>query len=445
MKLTLRQLPRLLLLSAAIFGVVIVLNLVLGNAVTWGTNTFIQFLFTTLYTLALYYANAVTFQYLDKVFESNRFSIKRMILGFVLSFIISVGTIFLLRVFEEVVVNNNSFAIYWEAEKAQNYLFAIVITFFITLSLYAFYFYKAYQETRLQEQKVIAGTASAKFESLKNQIDPHFLFNSLNVLSSLIEENPENAQRFTISLSKVYRYVLEQKDKEVVSVSEELAFAKVYLNLLKMRFENSLSYELPEFPVDTNLMVVPLSLQLLLENAVKHNVVSDLKPLHVKITIEGNELVVKNDLQKKEVLGSNIGVGLQNIVSRYSIITNRKLKVLKDEQTFEVRLPILSEITRQDMDVDDFSAYRNAEKKMLAIKGFYSHLISYIVVISGLAILNLVTSPGYLWFLWPALGWGIGLAIHGFGVFNFLPFVTRSWEKRKIQEYYEIEKLKKFK
>ena len=85
-----------------------------------------------------------------------------------------------------------------------------------------------------------------KFESLKNQIDPHFLFNSLNVLSSLIEENPENAQRFTTSLSKVYRYVLEQKDKELVSVTEELTFAKTYMNLLLMRFENSITFEIPE-------------------------------------------------------------------------------------------------------------------------------------------------------------------------------------------------------
>lgn len=110
---------------------------------------------------------------------------------------------------------------------------------------YAIHFFKSYQENKVKEQKIIAGTASAKFESLKNQIDPHFLFNSLNVLSSLIEENPENAQKFTISLSKIYRYVLEQKDKELVSVEEELDFAKTYMNLLKMRFEISLFYELP--------------------------------------------------------------------------------------------------------------------------------------------------------------------------------------------------------
>ncbi len=445
MKLTFRQLPRLLILSAGIMAVLMLINYVLGNQVTFDRSTFITFLFTVLYTISLYYANALVFRFLDKVFLNNRFSAQRLVIGFVLSFIVSVATIFLLRVFEDVVVNQESSANFWSRENAQNYMFAIIITFFITLSLYAFYFYKAYQETRLKEQKIIAGTASAKFESLKNQIDPHFLFNSLNVLSSLIEENPENAQRFTTSLSKVYRYVLEQKNKDVVSVAEELAFAKVYLDLLKMRYENSLSYELPENIGESTMMVVPLSLQLLLENAVKHNIVSDQKPLHLIISIDGNELVVQNDLQKKEVLGSGVGVGLHNIVDRYAIITNRKIQVMENEKTFVVRLPMLAEKSRQDLPSDAYSAYRKAEKKIIEIKGFYGNLISYVLVIGGLMALNLTTSPKYLWFLWPAMGWGIGLAYHGFSVFNVLPFMNCNWEQRKIQEYFETEKLKKFK
>src|SRR5690606_1094094 len=152
-------------------------------------------------------------------------------------------------------------------ENFQMYFIALMFTLVISLFFHAFYFYKELQENKVKEQKVIAGTASAKFESLKNQIDPHFLFNSLNVLTSLIEENPDNAQRFTTSLSKVYRYVLEQKDKELVSVEEELAFAKTYMELLTMRFENSLFYDVPQNLENPEAKVVPLSLQLLLENA----------------------------------------------------------------------------------------------------------------------------------------------------------------------------------
>ena len=138
------------------------------------------------------------------------------------------------------------------------------------------------------------------------------------MLSSLIEENPDQAQKFTTSLSKIYRYVLEQRDKELVSVQEELAFAKTYMNLLKMRFENGISFELPENFENEEAKVVPLSLQLLLENTVKHNIASESKPLHIRIYEKDDYLVIENDYQKKEVLQDRKGVGLQNIVNRYA-------------------------------------------------------------------------------------------------------------------------------
>ena len=180
----------------------------------------------------------------------------------------------------------------WSPEMIRQFIWLIATIF---VSFWIYNLIKSIikkQENKIKVQKIIAGTANAKFESLKNQIDPHFLFNSLNVLSSLIEENPENAQQFTTSLSKVYRYVLEQKDKELVSVAEELAFAKTYMDLLKMRFENSLSYELPTENIDSEAKVVPLSLQLLLENAVKHNVISEQKPLCIEVYLEDNFLKI---------------------------------------------------------------------------------------------------------------------------------------------------------
>ena len=246
--------------------------------------------------------------------------------------------IFLLRIFEDVIVEKTPFDVFLAKENASNYIVAIVITFFVTLSLYAFYFYKSYQETKVKEQKIIASTANAKFESLKNQIDPHFLFNSLNVLSSLIEENPENAQRFTTSLSKIYRYVLEQKDKELVTLQEELTFAKTYMNLLKMRFENSISFELPEDFNNDEAKVVPLSLQLLLENTIKHYVGSEQKPLHIKIYIADNYLIVENNLQIKEVLQDRRGVGLQNIVNRYALISERKVLIEENTAYFKIKI-----------------------------------------------------------------------------------------------------------
>lgn len=428
-----KDLPKALLISVSIFLVMVVLALISGDTVEINTHLGIQFLYTLLYGLSLYYANGIVFDYVDSFFKVNRFPPRRLVIGFLASFFVSIVVIFLLRVFEDVIIENQPFEVYLANEKPANYVVAIVITFVVTLALHAFHFYKAYQENRLKEQKIIAGTASAKFESLKNQIDPHFLFNSLNVLSSLIEENPDNAQRFTTSLSKIYRYVLEQKDKELVTVQEELSFAKTYMNLLKMRFENSITYELPENFDQLEAKVVPLSLQLLLENTIKHNVVSEQKPLHIKIFIKDNYLIVQNDLQKKEVLQDRKGVGLQNIISRYGILTNRKVLIESNESIFAVHLPILTkQITTMETTYisNENSAYYRAKKRVEELKGFYGNLISYCIVIPILIVINLNYSPHFHWFWFSAAGWGFGLIMHAFKVYGY----SSNWEERKIKE-----------
>lgn len=296
------------------------------------------------------------------------------------------------------------------------------------------------QESKVKEQKIIAGTASAKFETLKNQIDPHFLFNSLNVLSSLIEENPENAQRFTTSLSKVYRYVLEQKDKDLVSIEEELAFAKTYMNLLQMRFENSLTYEVLIEKLDSEAKVVPLSLQLLLENAVKHNIISEQKPLHIRIFIENDALVIQNNFQKKAVLQEGQGVGIQNIISRYDIITNRKVTIEQNENTFTVKLPLLTKqiAIMENSNYDAENAYYKAKRQVYELKKFYTSLISYCVVIPFLIFINLKFSSQFQWFWFPAFGWGFGLTMKGLRSFGY----GTNWEERKIQQILNKEEKK---
>jgi len=226
-----------------------------------------------------------------------------------------------------------------------------------------------------------------------------------------------------------------------------LSFAKTYMNLLKMRFENSLFYELPTEIPNPEAKVVPLSLQLLLENAVKHNVVSEQRPLYIRIFTENDCLVIENDLQKKEVIQDRQGVGLQNIVSRYAIITKRKVLVEQTEKIFAVKIPILTkQVSVMETKYEDVQDnYQKAQKRVEDIKGFYGNLTSYIVVIVGLAILNLVTYPQYLWFLFPAGGWGIGVLFHGLHVFNFVPFLGRDWEEKKISELMNQYKSNKWK
>jgi hypothetical protein len=431
MKITKEEILKVFGFGIIIFIIIQLINLSNGESIGVNNKLLIGFFYTLLYSFTLGYANKALFVYLDKVFETNRFSVKRIIIGFIASFFVSLLVIFTLRIFEDVVVEKMSFNDFIINEKASNYVFAIIITFIVSISLYAFHFYRAYQENKLKEQKVIAGTASAKFETLKNQIDPHFLFNSLNVLSSLIEENPDQAQRFTTSLSKIYRYVLEQKDKELVSIEEELSFAKTYMNLLKMRFENSITFELPS-TFNHEAKVVPLSLQLLLENTIKHNIVSEKKPLHIKIYIENNYLVVENNLQKKEVLQDRKGVGLQNIVNRYGLISERKVLIEQNESCFRVMIPVLTKqiafMESQNI-MNENMAYVRAKERVEQLKGFYGNLISYCCVIPVLVVINLNTSD-FQWFWFPMLGWGMGLTFHALEVFGY----GKSWEERKIQE-----------
>lgn len=433
MNIYLKHFLRSIGIGLIIFFVLTFLSWLTGGTIAMDRRLLMNLQYTLLYSVCLYMANAVLFVLLDRFFADNRFSFKRLLIGFISSFLTSIFIIFLLRIFEEVVINKSTLQDFLANEHAGNYVVATIVTFIITLIVHLGYFYRSYQENRVKQQKIIAGTASAKFESLKNQIDPHFLFNSLNVLSSLIEENPENAQKFTASLSKIYRYVLEQRDKELVSIEEELAFAKTYMNLLKMRFENSIFYELPEKVNNPEAKVVPLSLQLLLENTVKHNVVSEKKPLHIRIFERDNCLIVQNDYQKKEVLKDRQGVGLQNIISRYAILTDRKVSITQNEKEFTVALPLLTKqvgIMEATFNHNDDSAYYNAKKRVEAIRGFYGSLISYCVVIPFLIFINLQFSSKFQWFWFPTLGWGMGLIMHGFGIFGY----GSRWEERKMRE-----------
>jgi hypothetical protein len=321
-----------------------------------------------------------------------------------------------------------------------NYInwFTINIALLISAFLHAKGFMEELKKTskkEVVEQKLIAKSANAQFESLKNQLDPHFLFNSLNVLSSLIDENPRQAQKFTASKSKIYRYVLEQKDKELVTVEDELEFAKTYCELLKTRFEDSVDFIFDVKKEDYRRFVVPLSLQLLLENCIKHNFATSSKPLIIKIYSENDTLCIENNLQVREQIKESSGIGLANIVQRYSLLTKKNVFIEKSEDYFKVKLPVLSAkpnvVTEKTNDEDQ--AYERAQKRVKELKSFYGNLISYCIIIPFLIILNLITSPRNIWFYWPMLGWGIGLVAHGMSVFA----IGKGWEEKKIREILE--------
>ena len=421
-----------LLISFVIAVVLITIECVFGRTMVFDEKLVVELGYYALYGVTLTAINSTFFEYLNHYVIWEKYTKYRLLIGAFGSVLLTMLGIFGLRILTRVVIEGRSFAEFLIEEKFRYYIISLLLTLVVTIIFHLIYFYKKSQESKLKEQKVIAGTASAQFESLKNQIDPHFLFNSLNVLSSLIEENPENAQKFTTSLSKIYRYVLEQKDKELVSVEEELKFAKTYMNLLKMRFENSITYDVSSEFINPDAKVVPLSLQLLLENTIKHNVVSENKPLRIKIYIENNYLTVENNLQKKEVLQERKGVGLQNIVDRYGLLSERKVLVEETVDFFRIKIPILTKqvvIMETKNRYNENMAYLKAKERVEKLKGFYSNLISYCCVIPLLVFINLRTSS-YQWFWFPMFGWGIGITFHAFETFGY----GKSWEEKKIQE-----------
>lgn len=432
------------ILTTVIIGVVV---FVVGNAFygDFHFNSFNAFLINfavyQLYSFVLAFSNMVFFHYLQKVnwgkYLSKPFMfIKRFLIGILGSAIITLIGLFFLRSFTEVIINGKSYEAFISNETLSNYGFGLWITLSIVLIFHIIYYYNQHQQTKIKEQKVIAGTARARFDALKNQLDPHFLFNSLNVLTSLIDENPDSAQKFTTSLSKIYRYVLEQKNKDLVTVEEELKFAKTYMSLLQMRFEDAITFSIPEAISNPELKIVPLSLQLLLENAVKHNVISAHQPLTIKIYEDDGYLMVENNINPKATLEKSTKVGLKNIKQRYGLMTNQPVEIKEINQSFRVALPLLTQNTNI-MKTREFNSennkYLRAKQRVEELKGFYGNLISYCCIIPLLIFINYKTYWGFQWFWFPMAGWGIGLAIHAFTVFGY----GSNWEERKIREFME--------
>jgi len=404
-------------------------------------NFLLSLSISLIYSFLIGLGNGVINDFLNKKLPWSEATTKRAVVSIISILIANCVLVYFCNYINFVVFQKNATTEEFFAGK-YNFMnwFMINIALLISAFLHAKGFMEELKKSskkEVVEQKLIAKSANAQFESLKNQLDPHFLFNSLNVLSSLIDESPNKAQKFTASMSKIYRYVLEQKDKELVTVEDEIEFAETYCDLLKTRFENSVDFEFNVKKEDYRKFVVPLALQLLLENCIKHNFATSSKPLLIKVFSENDTLCIENNLQIREQMKENAGIGLSNIVQRYSLLTKRNVFIEKSEDYFKVKLPVLDHNPRivQDVVPNNDLVYKNAKKRVKEIKDFYGNLISYCVIIPFLIIINLITSPKNLWFYWPMLGWGFGVAMHGLSVFS----IGKNWEERKIREILEKE------
>jgi len=217
--------------------------------------------------------------------------------------------------------------------------FPVLISFMVSIITGAIGFFKSWRSSELVQEQLKVEVLSYKYEALKNQINPHFMFNSLNVLSELVHEDQDLAVKYIHQFSDMYRYVLESKDHELRPLSEELDFLSKYIFLLKIRFEDKLNVELDLSNNDESL-IVPVALQLLVENAVKHNEISRAHPLSVWIKQEEDTIVVTNEIRPKLSKEHSSKIGLKNLEQQYAFF-NKKVMVDDSNNLFTVKLPIL--------------------------------------------------------------------------------------------------------
>jgi two-component system LytT family sensor kinase len=216
---------------------------------------------------------------------------------------------------------------------------------FCSLTVVAIYesiYFKRELEKSVKEREMLKRESLyAQLDALKTQVNPHFLFNNLNTLVSIIPEDPKRAVDFVQQMSKVYRHILEVKDEHSIPLKEELDVLKAYAFLLKTRFGDNLEITINVPEEKLNRKIIPLSLQILMENAIKHNIVSSEKPLRIDVFAENGQLVVSNNLQKKNQLNESTGIGLDNIRNRYKLLSERKVEVEENGSSFTVSIPLI--------------------------------------------------------------------------------------------------------
>lgn len=206
------------------------------------------------------------------------------------------------------------------------------------------FYYKNWQEARLNAERLRRENMQARYDVLKSQIDPHFFFNSLSVLTGLVYKSADVSAEYITQLSKCYRYILDQKEENLVSVQTELSFLESYLFLIRIRHQNSIQFHIDKPSGNQQCALLPPSaLQMLVENAVKHNRFAVNVPLNVHIRFTDQHVIVSNDLRKRNGIRFSTGVGLSNIRKRYELITGTTVDIKETCDRFTVQLPLLPE------------------------------------------------------------------------------------------------------
>ncbi|MCW3467185.1 sensor histidine kinase [Chitinophaga nivalis] len=206
------------------------------------------------------------------------------------------------------------------------------------------FYYKGWKEYQIKTERLMRENIQAKYDALRNQIDPHFFFNSLSVLTNLVYKSADLSAEYITQLAKIYRYILDKKFDNLVTIETELDFLDSYLFLIGIRHPDSIRFvaEVEEKVKDRG-MIPPATLQMLVENAIKHNRFSTNEPLLIKVKSEGGFLLVSNPLRKKTIPEISSGIGLDNIRKRYELASNMSIEVQDTDEVFVVKIPIITQ------------------------------------------------------------------------------------------------------
>ncbi|MDQ2794221.1 MAG: histidine kinase [Bacteroidota bacterium] len=306
----------------------------------------ISFAISLAYFVGLWLANGYTSDWLNHRMGWTERPVRRLLLTVGASLLASLVVILVIGEAMTMLLWHKSPLFIFQHNVAGQMVAPLVMTVIVSLFMHSRSFLLGWREATVRVERLEKETAVARLDSLRRQVDPHFLFNSLNALTSLVEENdPARAVRFIRQLAQVYRYVLDSESQELVPLADEIAFAESYLYLQKTRLGDALAVEMNLPPAAVApYYVPPLALQLLLENVVKHNAAYQTDPLHLRVTLDqaAHTLTVRNTRRPRRLAsGESSGRGLANLAARYAFLTDKPLAFGERAGEFVVTLPLL--------------------------------------------------------------------------------------------------------
>lgn len=335
--------PKLRLIGIPVLAVI--MSLVLGwedwQAGGWAIAAAIGKAFV--FTFCIWEGNRQIMLHLYRKWPEVEQTKKRVITEVALVFVYTLAANFLIKIAIHTVFPSLGFS---EDHSALEHMLSALIPTALLLSVYeSMYFFSSWKANVERREALMRANAQSQFEALKKQLDPHFLFNCMNTLASLIDVENKDAQTYLSRLSEVYRYVLDTREKSTVTLEEELQFLNAYVYLNEVRFRENLKVEQSLDQSIYRHRLPALSLQLLVENAIKHNVASRDHPLTIRIYQEGEYVTVENNKRIKNTLPSSTRLGLQNIVKRYQLLTAQHVSIKESDKLFRVQIPLLDPVS----------------------------------------------------------------------------------------------------